>query len=448
MNPKQTGRRRFLKGSAAVVGGLVAGAIQPASGEEVVKPEIIRANGLRPQGELSRYEKLSRTGTATQGFAPLQDLQGIITPTQVHFYVNHERGVLMNIDPAQHRVMIYGMVDHPLVLTMAELKRLPSVSRIHFLECNANTNPTRADKATSIMETHGLTSCAEWTGVKLSLLLKEAGVQKGANWLLIGSADPSHHASSVPMEKGMDDVLVVYSINGQPLPLEHGYPVRVICPGWGGRFHVKWLDRIKVVNEPYMTIQDRTSFMEHTPAGEGAFLVSSPLARRYQYESYAKSVITFPSPGHHLPERGFYEITGLAWSGSGPVRRVEVSTDGGKTWKDAELQEPILSKAHTRFRFPWKWNGEEAVLQSRCTDAQGDVQPSATEISKNWGSDKSEACVSVMGKDCEKIPRRAHRAYIFSWRVATDGNISNAFKTTPEMLKVEEGDLEMEGHDH
>jgi sulfane dehydrogenase subunit SoxC len=263
--------------------------------------------------------------------------------------------------------------------------------------------------------------------VLLSLLLKEAGVQKGASWIVAASADTAGHASSIPLEKAMDDALAVYGQNGETLHLENGYPLRLICPGYGGRIHVKWLNRIKVVDQPYMTTQDRSHHMEHTPAMEGSFLIAGELAHRFQFEMYAKSVITFPSGEHKLPGHGFYEITGLAWSGGGKVRRVEVSTDGGRTWKDAELQEPVFSRAHTRFRLPWNWNGEEAVLQSRCTDENGDVQPTLAEESKLWGADPSEACTSVMGDACNRIPRRANRSYIQSWRVARDGTVHNAF---------------------
>ena len=427
MNSKQSSRRGFLKGGAALAG-LVVGGIRRASGQQAQEPELTYDVGVRARGGISRFENSLRTGSATEGLTPLQDSRGIITPSDLHFYVNHENGVRPDIDPRQHRLMIHGMVDRPLMLTMVELMRLPSITRIYFLECNANSNPeSRVKDAKTVQESHGRTSCAEWTGVRLSLLLREAGVQPGANWLVAVSVDPSKHASSIPMEKAMDDALVAYYQNGESLRPEQGYPLRLILPGWGGRVHVKWLNRIKVVDQPYMTRQDRTSQMDHTPAGPGAFLLSSEKARRFRYEMFPKSVITFPSGGHRLSSRGFYEISGLAWSGSSAIRRVEVSTDGGRTWKDAELQEPVLPKAHTRFRLPWNWGGEEAVLQSRCTDENGDVQAAVDEVSKNWGADPSEACTSVMGEDCNRIPRRANRAYVMRWRVARDGSVHNAF---------------------
>ena len=422
MNPKQSGRRRFLKGSAAALGMAAVGGVRPAGAQQ---PADLASNDISP------YEQLSRSGPVTRATTPLQDLHGIITPSHLHFYMNHEQGYLPNINPEEHTLTIFGMVDRPLVLTMAELKQLPSVTRIHYLECNANGNPNRVKVAKDIQEAHGLTSCAEWTGVTLSLLLREVGVQGGAKWLVAGSADSSNHASAIPMEKAMADGLVVYGQNGEALRLGQGYPLRLLLPGYGGRINVKWLNRLKVVDQPYMTKQDRTSYMEHTPAGEGAFLLANGKAIEWHFSMYAKSVITYPTAGHQLRGPGQYEISGLAWSGGGSVRRVEVSTDGGQTWNDAQLQDPVLPFAHTRFRFPWTWNGEEANLQSRCTDEQGTVQPSAAELAKNWDSDLSPACTDVMGEDCNKIPRRANRAYIMTWRVLRDGTVQNVSTDLP-----------------
>ena len=194
-----------------------------------------------------------------------------------------------------------------------------------------------------------------------------------------------------------------------------------------------------------MTTQDRTSYMEHTPAGEGAFLHAQGKAIEWHFSAYAKSVLTFPTGGHKLSGPGIYDITGLAWSGGGKVRRVEVSTDGGKTWKDAQLQEPILRIAHTRFHFTWKWNGEEARLQARCTDENGTIQPSATDLQKNWGSDMTPACTEYMGDDCKHIPRRAHRAYIMTWLVNRDGTVVNASDDLPDDKLIEGGEIHQHG---
>ncbi len=206
MNSKQSGRRRFLKGSAAALGMAAVGGVRPASGQLESRPAVIPHSGERPVGEISPYEKLVRRGNQSRAMTPLQDLHGMITPSHLHFYMNHEQGHLPVINPEEHTLTIFGLVDRPLVLTMAELKRLPSVSRIHYLECNANGNPNIVEAAETIQQAHGLTSCTEWTGVELSLLLREAGIQSGAKWLLMGSADTSNHASAVPVSKAMDDL--------------------------------------------------------------------------------------------------------------------------------------------------------------------------------------------------------------------------------------------------
>jgi sulfane dehydrogenase subunit SoxC len=439
MGSRQPGRRRFIKTGAALAGLTAAGGLRPLSGqisEQQKGPGLILPTGVRPLGERSRFEKLVRTGTATNGLTPLQDLHGIITPTDLHFYVNHEGGILPDFDPNQYKLLVHGMVERPLVFSLAELKRLPSISRVYFLECGSNGNPERAKTAKTLQEIHGRTSCAEWTGVPLSVLLKQAGVRDGAGWVICGSADTSRHSSSIPMEKAMGDALVAYAQNGEAIRLENGYPLRLILPGYSGRITVKWLNQVKVADQAFMTTQDRHFHVDHSPAGEGAYMMAGPKARQLQLGVFPKSVITFPSGGQKIDGRGPCEIAGLAWSGGGAVKRVEVSTDGGKTWHDAQIQDPVYRFAHTRFRFPWNWNGEEAVLMSRCTDENGDVQASAQEVDKNWSADDSEACRGILGEDCEHVPRRTNRAYIQPWRVARDGTVHNAFVMGKEPTSI------------
>ena len=440
--PTQSNRRRFLKGSAALLGAAALEGVRPASAQAPYTPPVIPNNDIRPVGEISRYEQLVRTGDVQFAFSPLQHLHGIITPSHLHFYQNHEKGNIFDIDPAQHRLTIFGMVDRPLVLTMDEIKRLPHVSRIRFIECNANGSTRRVKAAKTIQDAHGMVSCAEWTGVPLSLLLQEAGVQSGAKWLVCSSADTSNHSSAVPIEKAMADGIAAYGMNGEAPRLENGYPLRLLLPGYGGRINVKWLNRIKVVDQAYFTTQDRTSYMQHTPAGEGAFLLAGGKAIEWHFSSYAKSVITYPTGGHVLPGSGRYVISGLAWSGGGAVRRVDVTTDGGRTWNEARLEEPVLNRAFTRFNFPWTWNGAETVIASRCTDETGTVQASMTELEKNWGSDPSAACVDVMGaENCNRIPRRAARAYIMNWRVMRDGTVQNAMENMPDDTVIHGGEV-------
>jgi sulfane dehydrogenase subunit SoxC len=408
-------RRRFLKGGVALGAALVAGAARPSVGQAQPAPDDpskVLGGPLRPYGERSRFEQTVREkppgGLDEFGgsFTPLDETLGIITPSALHFVV--QRGGLPDIDPGKHRLLIHGMVDRPVVLTVEEIRRLPSTSRILFIECSGNTRtewraPTPGValpwRRKSVRGTHGLTSCSEWTGVPLSLLLREAGVQQGATWIVAEGADATGNERSIPMAKAMDDVLVAYGQNGEAPRPENGYPLRLVVQGWEGNVNVKWLRRIKVVDRSYMTRMETAGHTTLMPNGK---------ARQFNFIMEAKSVITFPSAGQRLLGPGFYEIRGLAWSGRGLVRQVEVSTDGGMTWRDARLQEPVLPLAHTRFRLDWRWDGREAVLQSRCTDATGYVQPTLAEL------------VRVRGLNSDYFNNA-----IQSWKVAADGSVHN-----------------------
>src|SRR5262249_33865917 len=399
-------RRRFLQGGAALGAALVAGAGHPLAGQAQPAPDDpskVLGGPLRPYGERSRFEKaLKQKGPPNMpdewgaSFTPLDETLGIITPSALHYVVC--RGGIPEIDPAKHRLLIHGMVDRPVILTMEEIRRLPSTSRILFLECAGNSQ-WDARKGESVQITHGVTSCSEWTGVPLALLLREAGARQGATWIVAEGADATGNERSIPMAKALDDVLVAYGQNGEALRPENGYPLRLIVPGCEGNANVKWLRRITVVDRPYMTRMEST---EHT------VLMPDGKARQFNFVMEAKSVITFPSGGQRLPGPGLYEIRGLAWSGRGLVRRVEVSTDGGKTWRDARLQEPVLPLAHTRFRLDWQWDGREAVLQSRCIDETGYVQPTVAEL------------VKVRGRNWIY-----YNNGIQSWNVAADGSVHN-----------------------
>ncbi len=399
MQSKQSDRRRFLKNSA-VLAGIAVGAIHSASGQTPgSESSAVPARNRRDYGERSRFEKSVRLPGQWGPRTPLGESAGIITPSSLHFMAAHGYEP-PEIDPQQHRLLIHGLVDRPLIFTLDELKRLPSVSRVHYLECGGNTGGSDT-KGKTVQETHGWTSCAEWSGVLLSTLLREAGVQKAASWLVAEGSEAGKHTKSIPLEKAMDDCLVAYSQNGEAVRPEQGYPLRLLVPGWIGVNNVKWLRRIKVVDQPYMTKWESSGYANMMKEGKA----------RWQFETGPKSVITRPSGGQRLPGPGYYEITGLAWSGWGAIRRVEVSTDGGRTWKDAQLQEPVYRKAHTRFRLDWNWNGEEVQLQSRSTDDQGGVQPTMAEM--------------------EKIRLETGRAglannSIFTWKVTRDGSVQNA----------------------
>jgi sulfane dehydrogenase subunit SoxC len=401
-------RRRFLKGGAALVS-FVMGAVRSVRGQTPA-PQALPKDNLA-YGQPSRFDNTIRRtlgqATAITDNAlttPLQDLDGIITPSGLHFLMDHVRDV-PEINPREHRLLIHGMVDRPLIYTMDELRRLPSVSRIYFLECNANSRPLRGPNADSVQLVHGRTSCSEWTGVLLPVLLKECGVQKEASWVVAEGSDANKYTMSIPLGKAMDDILVAYAQNGEPIRPQQGYPLRLVVPGWEAIRSVKWVSRIKVVDQPYMAWHESGNNADTLPNGKGLW---------FRFELGPKSVITRPSGGQRLPGPGSYEITGLAWTGRGAVTKVEVSVDGGRTYKEAELQQPVHRYAHVRFRFPWKWNGEEAVLQSRCVDERGEVQPTIAEAAKN------------LGVAPEYFYEADHFNGVQPWKVNRDGSIQNA----------------------
>lgn len=334
-------------------------------------------------------------------FTPLQHLDGIITPNGLHYIRSHAGTPA--IDPDQHRLMVHGMVDRPLSFSMEDLMRFPSVSAIHFLECSGNTGFYKQSNIKpdyTVQDTHGLLSCAEWTGVRLSDVLAEAGVQKGATWMLAEGADACAMTRSIPVAKAMDDAILAYSQNGERLRPEQGYPLRLLLPGYEGNTNIKWLRRLKLGPAPFETREETSKYTDLEPDGK---------ALQFNFVMRVKSVITRPSPGFQLKQTGFHEITGLAWSGNGRVTRVEVSADGGASWTDAALQGPVLSRCLTRFRLPWNWSGGPAVLQSRATDETGAVQPTRASILAERGPNFYY-----------------HYDAILPWRLAPDGSFSLA----------------------
>ena len=395
-------RRTFLQHGAM----LAALAVQPAQSASTNQDLLDR----RAYGRRSPFETARRENYAPEGHTPLHEQMGIITPSALHYVVSHGYEP-PEIDPNEHRLLIHGLVDRPLIYTLDELKRLPSISRIHFIECAGNTSPVEWPTAKLMQHTHGWTSCSVWTGVKLSLLLAEAGLQKQSTWIVAEGNDRGKLTKSIPIEKALDDVIVAYGQNGEAVRPENGYPLRLIVPGFEGLSHVKWLRRIKVVDEPYHARSESTGYSMLRPNLHGKSFW-------YDFEMGPKSVVTRPSAGMRIPARGFYEITGLAWSGGGAIRQVEVSSDGGRTWKTAELEPPVLRHAHTRFVFPWNWNGEEALIQSRCMDERGDVQPTVDDLARLWG----------VSSDFFLAPRTRihHFNAVFPWKVGRDGTVQNA----------------------
>lgn len=411
--PRSTKRREFLRQGTALAGAaLVPATMARAQGENVppAVPEWTRRQGRPivspPYGLPSKYEAnvirrptdLTPTNLSSWSFTPLQNLHGIITPSGLVFE-RHHAGV-PDIDPEQHRLMVHGLVERPLIFTMNDLVRFPSVSRIHFLECSGNTlTEWKKPTGKTAQVTHGLLSCCEWTGVPLATILDEVGVKPEATWVMAEGADAAAMNRSIPLQKCLDDALLVYAQNGEMLRPEQGYPLRLLLPGFEGNMNIKWLRRLEVGTRPWMSREETSKYTDLMPNGK---------ARELTFVMEAKSVITFPSGGQQLRDKGFYEISGLAWSGNGAIRRVDVSTDGGRTWQMARLEEPVLSKALTRFRLPWRWDGSPAMLQSRAIDTSGYVQPTLKQLTAVRGTN------SVY-----------HHNGIQSWGVAGNGEVSN-----------------------
>jgi sulfane dehydrogenase subunit SoxC len=408
-------RRRFLAGAAALTGTALASNAGPAiaQGAENLPPSTpkwmkepgdeIRSNRY---GQPSAFEKnvirRDRGDNVLPGvgisLTPWQNLRGTLTPGGLVFERHH--GGIPQIDPAQHRLMIHGMVKKALVFTMDGLMRLPSVTRTWFLECSGNTGREwKSPLSKSLQVSHGLLSNCEWTGVPLSAVLEEAGLLPGAAWVLAEGADSAAMTRSIPLAKCLEDATLVYAQNGEMLRPEQGYPLRLFLPGWEGNMSVKWLRRLKVGDQPFQTREETAKYTDSMPDGT---------ARQFTFNMEAKSVITYPACDHRLKGPGFCEISGVAWTGNGRIKRVDVSVDGGRNWREAALQEPVLSRALTRFTFAWRWDGGPAILQSRAMDETGYVQPTRAQI------------VAARGTN-----NLYHYNAIQSWSIARNGEIAN-----------------------
>jgi sulfane dehydrogenase subunit SoxC len=337
-------------------------------------------------------------------------LEGTTTPNGLHFAINH--GGVPNIDPEKHRLVIHGLVKQPLEFTIETLSRYPMTSRISFLECGGNSAPLFSPQPLqeTVQALHGLVSCAEWTGVKLSTLLEETGIDSKARWLIAEGADSPHLSRSVPVKKALDDAMIVLYQNGERLMPGNGYPMRLLLPGYEGNMNVKFLRRIKLVEEPAMSYYEARTYSQILPGGK---------AYRFYFLQEVKSFITKPSHGMALKGPGLYEISGIAYSGTGRIEKVMVSADGGRSWASAALQEPVLSKAFTRFRMPWRWDGGPATLQSRAWDEAGNVQPTRAEF------------IAVRGELTKPPPVLAfpnqHYNSLTSWSVASSGEVKHVY---------------------
>jgi len=356
-----------------------------AAGELAVEPWMQEPGSpFVGYGQPSRFEAnvvrvfTSAPGTTGTGASrtPHHLLDGTITPSGLHFERHHSG--IPDIDPDRHRLLIHGLVKRPLVFSLETLARYRMESRIAFIECGGNSGALyqKDPVAGGVQALHGLVSCAEWTGVRLADLLDEAGVDPRAQWILAEGADAAGMSRSVPMAKAMDDAILALYQNGERVRPSNGYPLRLLLPGYEGNMNVKWLRRIKVTQAPTMTKDETSKYTISLPDGK---------ALQFVFRIETKSVITHPSPGLVMKGTGFYEISGLAWSGYGKISKVDVSADGGKSWAPAALQEPVLAKALTRFRIAWHWNGGPAILQSRATDESGYVQPTRARLIADRG---------------------------------------------------------------
>ena len=408
-------RRQFLQ-QAALGSALVAYSLPRLAKADIDYRELLPESMTKAGGEFTNYgqpspyeQQVIRWISANPdmpgngvSWSPLHELQGTITPNGLHFE-RHHNGVPA-IDPAQHQLLIDGLVDKPLIFSVDALKRYPMQSRICFIECGGNSNSSWRSQPiqTAAGYAHGLVSNAEWTGIPVRLLLEEAGIKPEAKWVIAEAADGASLNVSIPLEKLLDDALLALYQNGERLRPENGYPLRLVLPGWEGIVNVKWLRQLRLSNAPVMSRDETAQYTDLLPDGS---------ARQFSFEMAAKSLITSPSQGMTLPDKpGIYQVTGLAWSGRGKIIRVEVSADGGQTWVDAQLQQPVLSKAFTRFSLPWQWQGQYAVLQSRATDETGYIQLTREQLLKERGRHGF-----------------FHFNAIISWEVSEEGYISHVY---------------------
>ncbi len=400
---KPLSRRKLLGGAATAAVVLVQTAIGKSVQTAIPEGAFIMDDPTKKPGPLpselgtrSPFEKPVRKPSETSSRTPLQDLYSTITPADLH-YERHHAGVPA-IHPEGYELYIHGLVEKPMKFTLADLKRFPAFSRICFLECSGNYRSNANGKITP-QEIAGLTSQSEWTGVMLSTLFREVGVKPKATWFLAEGSDAAVMTRSIPVKKGWDDALIAYAQNGEAIRPEQGYPARLFLPGWEGNTSVKWLRRIELSDAPFMTREETSKYTE--PIKDGKI-------RQFSFDMDARSIITFPAYPVQV-EKGWIEIRGIAWSGRGKITKVEVSTDAGKTWQTAKLQEPILDKAHTYFRHLWHWSGSETEIMSRAVDETNYTQPTMAQLIAARGDNKGGY----------------HLNPITTWLVQQDGQVLN-----------------------
>jgi len=414
--------RRALLGQGIAIAGVGAAATVTAAAAEPLKdnPWSLEMGGPTPAAQTpSRFEKaVTRTRTNpdnefrnSHARTPHHLLNGTVTPNSLHFSINHAG--IPDIDPAEHKLVIHGMVRQPLEFTLEKLTRYPLVTRMSFLECAGNSAPMFSNEPMQItaQAIHGLVSNSEWTGVRLSTLLDEAGIDPKAKWLVAEGADAHFLDRSVPVKKAYDDALIAIYQNGEHLMPGNGYPMRLLLPGYQGNMNVKFLRRIKAVDQPAMSMFESKTYSQILPGGK---------TWRFNFVMQVKSFITNPSFGHALKEPGFYTISGVAYSGTGRIAKVMVSADGGKSWGEAALQGPTHPQAFTRFVMPWRWDGQPAVLQSRAWDEVGNSQPLRAQFVAARGETKQPLTNPVM------FPNQ-HYNSLTSWAVDSKGEIKHVY---------------------
>jgi sulfane dehydrogenase subunit SoxC len=415
-------RRAFLGGGAALAAAVTGYTLtDTAAAQQLAEPPWSKAKGhVVPAYEmpspfardvtriLSNPRNDNRTSHAR---TPHHLINGTFTANGLHMVIVHS-GV-PDIDPAQHKLVIHGLVKRPLVFTMDALMRYPMVSRMAFLECGGNSAPLFSSEPVqgTVQLLHGLVSCAEWSGVMLSTLLEEAGIDPGAKWVVAEGADSLVMSRSFPLSKALDDTMVALYQNGEPIRPSNGYPVRLVLPGWEGNMNVKWLRRLELTAMPAMTYYEARTYAPILPDGK---------AYQFYFLQEVKSFITHPSPSLRLGGAGLYEISGIAYSANGRISKVMVSADGGNTWAEAALQEPVLPKAFTRFRIPWRWNGGPATLQSRAWDEAGNMQPTRAEFVARRGQTR-EPIKNPLG-----FPSQHFNAVV-SWGVDAAGEVTHVY---------------------
>src|SRR3984885_9761983 len=416
--------RRALLGRGMVFAGAVSAGIGPSSAAAGAEPLADDPWSLELGEPMPIYQtpskfeaKVART-LSNPNFEPRNShartphhlLEGTTTPNGLHFAINH--GGVPNIDPDQHRLVIHGLVKRPLEFTLEALERYPMVSRVGFVECGGKSAPLFSNEPiqANVQALHGLASCSEWSGVLLSTLLEETGIDPKAKWMIAEGADSPHLSRSVPLAKGLEDAMIAIYQNGERIQPGQGYPMRLWLPGYEGNMNVKFLRRVQVTDQPALTYYEARTYSQVLPNGK---------AYRFYFLQEVKSFITSPSPGLTLKEPGIYEITGVAYAGTGRIAKVLVSADGAKSWAEAALQEPRLPKAFTRFRMPWRWDGQPAILQSRAWDEAGNMQPTREQFVAARGQTSKPP--SVLG-----FPSQHFNA-ITSWAVDAKGEVKHVY---------------------